>query len=64
MTKTRSDTVTGDIIGTVELEVIQTMKWDLTKGHDSIGGQIDMILSSMGKNDNVRKVTVYLDEER
>ena len=53
-----------DIIGTVKLEVIQTMEWDLIKGLNSIGEQVDMILGNMGKDDKVRKVTVHLDEER
>jgi hypothetical protein len=52
------------IIGSVDVEVINKMQWDLYQGTMSIGQQVDKLLASMDKDDKVRRVVVNLDEER
>ena len=54
-----------DIIGIVEMEFIKTVVKDIHAGRGTIGNCVDDLLSKLdNREDKLRKVTVYIDEER
>ena len=54
-----------DIIGVVEMEFIKTVVKNIHAGRGTIGNCIDDLLSKLDDRGNkLRKVTVYIDEER
>lgn len=62
----KTDNKVDEIIGSIELEVISTLRHDIYLGRGTPGEQVDHFLDKnvYPKEEKLRKITIHFDEER